>query len=85
MKIDTYIESERDADSDSRGVPRDACVLVINGTRFNFGGHADKAAATIAREAVLHALKCAAVEANEGLESAGSGTNRERERERGRG
>ena len=53
MTTEIYIETERPAKLDSQGVAlaRDACVLVIDGVRFGFGGNADQAAAAVAKAA----------------------------------
>jgi hypothetical protein len=34
------------------------CVLVVEGLRYNFGGHSDKVAAAVAAEAIRHAIRC---------------------------
>jgi len=57
--VDAYIETDRPAKLDSKGVPfvRDPHVLVVDGVRYNFGGQDGMSSAFIALEAVKAALK----------------------------
>ena len=54
-----YIETERPAKPDSRGLPlvRDDGVLVVYGRRFNFQGLSGVEAARVAKAAVVCALR----------------------------
>jgi len=64
QEIDIYIETERPAKFDSRGVAlvRNRDVLVVGDRRYNFGGHTGQAAAEIAQAAVRYAVRSGCVD-----------------------